>query len=105
MNSKELELRNQEITDEVKQLHNEIKELENEELRNEELRGEKLKKELLERYSKDELRMANRILAHHATITSDYPFRIRVKDLTFSEKSLSSLDRELKQVLDLDLLA
>ena len=63
-----------------------------------------LKNQLLRMYSKDELRMANRILAHHATITSDYPFRIRVKDLTFSEKSLSSLDRELKQVLDLDLL-
>ena len=64
-----------------------------------------LKNQLLRMYSKDELRMANRILAHHATITSDYPFRIRFKDLTFSEKSLSSLDRELKQVLDLDLLA
>ena len=64
-----------------------------------------LKNQLLRMYSKDELRMANRILAHHATITSDYPFRIEVKDLTFSEKSLSSLDRELKQVLDLDLLA
>lgn len=109
MNSKELELRNEEITNEVRQLHNEIKELENEELRNEELRGEKLKKELLERYSKDELRMANRLLMNFIAVDmvsyNGYKYEKPViKELSFSERGLKSLDGGLKQMLAVDLL-
>ena len=68
-----------------------------------------LKNQLLRNYSKDELRMANRLLMHYVAVDiasyDGYKYEKPViEELSFNESSLDSLDYELKLMLGVDLL-